>query len=91
MILARIDGVIVSTICHPSLAGCRTVICQPLDDRGRAEGEPILALDPLGAGRHQTVMISTDGSRTRELVGDPHSPLRNFILAVIDEPAPETA
>ncbi|HVZ63744.1 MAG TPA: EutN/CcmL family microcompartment protein [Lacunisphaera sp.] len=91
MILARIDGVIVSTLCHPSMVGCRTVVCQPLDEQGRAEGEPILALDPLGAGQHQAVMISTDGSRTREYVGDPHSPLRNLILAVIDEPAKETA
>ncbi len=91
MILARVDGVIVSSVCHPSMAGCRTVICQPIDEAGRPEGPPILALDPLSAGQHQHVLISTDGSKTREYVQDPRSPLRNLILALVDEPARETA
>jgi microcompartment protein CcmK/EutM len=91
MILARVDGVIVTTVCHPSMVGCRSVICQPLDEHGRAEGAPILALDPLSAGRHQRVLVSTDGSHTREYVRDPKSPLRNLIMAIVDEPEPETA
>jgi microcompartment protein CcmK/EutM len=91
MILARVDGVIVSSICHPSMNGCRTVICQPVDESGREEGAPILALDPLSAGQHQQVLISTDGSKTRDHVGDPMSPLRNIILAIVDEPERGTA
>ena len=91
MILARIDGVIHSTVCHPSLRGCRSVICQPLDESGRAEGAPILALDPLSAGQHQRVLISTDGSKTRDYVKDPRSPLRNIILAIVDDLEKETA
>jgi microcompartment protein CcmK/EutM len=85
MILARVDGVIVTTVCHPSMHGCRTIICQPLDEQGREEGAPVLALDPLSAGQHQRVLISTDGSHTREFVRDPKSPLRNMILAIVDE------
>ncbi len=85
MMVARVDGVIVSTVCHPSMAGHRTIICQPLDEHGREEGAPILALDPHAAGRHQRVLVSTDGSHTRAHVGDPRSPLRNIILGVIDE------
>jgi microcompartment protein CcmK/EutM len=84
MLLARIDGSIVATACHPSMAGHRTVICQPLDAAGREEGTPILALDPLGAGLHQRVILSTDGSATRALVGDPKSPLRNLIIGLVD-------
>jgi microcompartment protein CcmK/EutM len=85
MILARIDGVIVSTVCHPSMHGCRTVICQPVDEQGREEGPPVLAVDPLSAGQHQRVLISTDGSNTRNYVQDQKSPLRNLILAIVDE------
>lgn len=90
MNFARIDGVVVSSACHPSMQGHRTVICQPLDQAGVDDGPPVLALDAHGAGLHQHVLISTDGSATRELVGDEHSPLRNFILAVVD-PAPTRA
>jgi len=84
MLLARIDGTIVATACHPSMAGHRTVICQPLDAQGREEGTPVLAVDPLGAGLHQRVILSTDGSATRELVGDPKTPLRNLIIGIVD-------
>ena len=84
MILARVDGVIVSTVCHPSMNGHRMIICQPLDEKGREEGAPILALDPHGAGQHQRVFVSTDGSHTRAHVKDPKSPLRNIILGIID-------
>ncbi len=87
MILARVDGVIVSTIHHPSLAGHRSVICQPLDETGAAEGAPVLAIDPLGAGRHERVLLSTDGSHTRAHVADPRSPLRNLVMAIVDAPA----
>lgn len=87
MIHARIDGTMVTSACHPSMAGTRTVICQPLDADGRDDGAPILAIDSLGAGLHQRVMVSTDGSATRELVRDPKSPLRNFVLGIIDPTA----
>ena len=48
MFLARVDGVIVATVGHPSMAGHRSIICQPLDEQGRDEGAPVLAVDPLG-------------------------------------------
>jgi microcompartment protein CcmK/EutM len=91
MILARVDGVVVSTVCHPSMAGFRSIICQPLDENGRDEGLPFLAIDCEGAGQHERVLISTDGSRTREIVKDPKSPLRNYVVAIVDEPEKETA
>lgn len=84
MTYARIDGSIVPATCHPSMAGWRTVICQPLDEHGRDAGAPLLALDPLGAGLHQHVLLSTDGATTRVRVGDPRTPLRNLIIGVVD-------
>ena len=87
MVHARVDGVVVSTVCHPSMRGCRMIICQPLDEKGRDDGSPILALDPHAAGHHQRVVLSTDGSATREYVGDPRSPLRNIIIGIVDDPS----
>jgi microcompartment protein CcmK/EutM len=87
MLLARVDGVIVATVCHPSMHGYRTIICQPLDGQGRDEGAPLLAVDPHAAGLHQHVILSTDGAATRAYVKDPKSPLRNMIIGVIDAAA----
>ncbi|MGD1031218.1 MAG: EutN/CcmL family microcompartment protein [Opitutaceae bacterium] len=87
MVHARVDGVVVSTVCHPSMRGCRMIICQPLDEKGADDGLPILALDPHAAGQHQRVVLSTDGSATRDYVGDPRSPLRNIIIGIVDDPS----
>ena len=84
MLYARVDGSVVATIAHPSMRGRRTVICQPLDTDGNDDGTPVLALDPHGAGLHQKVVLSTDGSTTRIVVDDPHSPLRNLIIGLVD-------
>lgn len=85
MVHARVDGSVVATIAHPSMRGRRTVICQPLDADGHDDGIPVLAVDPYGAGLHQKVVLSTDGSSTRILVGDSHSPLRNLIVGLVDD------
>lgn len=85
MNLCRVDGNVVSTICHPSMRGWPMLLCQPLDDQGNDRGQPVLALDPLGAGLHDRVILTTDGSSTQETVGDPNSPLRNMIIAILDD------
>jgi len=86
MILVRVDGNIVTTACHPSLRGFRTVICQPLAADGCDDGAPVLAVDTLGAGLHQKAILSTDGSQTRVLVRNGSSPLRNHLVALVDDP-----
>ena len=84
MILARIDGFATATVAHPSLKGQRIVLCTPVDENGRDAGSPIGALDPLGAGRHQHVYLTTDGSWTQSCVHDATSPIRNQVLGIVD-------
>jgi len=88
MFLARVEGNLVATRKHPSLEGWRLVICQPIDNAGRAEGCPQVAIDPHGAGLHQRVVISSDGKATRKAVGDEKSPARWMIVGIIDEKEP---
>ena len=85
MILARVDGKAVSTISHASLTGFKLLICQPIDETGADTSEPILAVDSLGAGMHQRVLITTDGAGIRDRVGNEHSPIRYWTNAVLDD------
>jgi len=85
MLLARVEGNVVATRKHPSLEGWRLVICQPIDNAGRPEGAPQVAIDAHGAGMHQRVIISSDGMATRKAVGDQNSPARWMITALVDE------
>ena len=84
MIPAQVVGRAVSSHCHPSLKGCKMLICQPLDEDGIAGGAPLVAIDLFGAGLHSKVFVSTDGVGARHLVHDEFSPIRNFIQGVID-------
>ena len=89
MLLARVEGNVVATRKHPSLVGWRLVICQPIGFTGDPEGVPQVAIDPHGAGMHQRVIISSDGSAARIAVKNPKSPARWLIIGIVDEKQPE--
>jgi microcompartment protein CcmK/EutM len=61
------------------------VICQPINESGAVEGAPQVAIDAHGAGMHQRVVISSDGSAARQMVGDEKSPVRWMIVGIVDE------
>jgi microcompartment protein CcmK/EutM len=88
MLLARVEGSVIATRKHPSYAGWRLIICQPIDVGGTPEGTPQVAIDPYGAGMHERVLISSDGLATRRAVGDPKSPARWMIIGIVDELEP---
>lgn len=88
MLLARVEGNVVATRKHPSFEGWRLVICQPINHAGDPEGSPQIAIDSHGAGMHSRVVISSDGSAARAMVGDEKSPARWLVLGVVDEKEP---
>jgi microcompartment protein CcmK/EutM len=90
MLLARIEGNLVATRKHASLEGWRLLICQPINRAGDPEGAPQVAIDAHGAGMHQRVIISSDGSAARVAVGHERSPVRWMIIGIVDEKEPGT-
>lgn len=90
MFLARVVGNLTATRKHPSFEGWRLIICQPITQQGEETGVPIVAIDAHGAGMHERVIISSDGAASRKAVGDPKSPARWMITAIVDEVHPGT-
>lgn len=80
MRLATIKGHVTATVKHRSLAGWRLLIAIPESP----DLAPQIVLDSLGAGIGQKVMISSDGSEARKLVGDERSPARWTVMGIID-------
>ena len=67
------------------MEGWKLLVVQPLQADGRSpEGDPILAVDRLGAGRGETVIISSDGRGARELLQSNNTPVRWFVLGIPD-------
>ncbi len=85
MLLGMVEGSVVSTIKHRSMEGWKVLIVQPLGHQGEPDGDPLLAIDMLGAGRGVKVLISNDGRGTREMIGDKTSPVRWSVIGVVDD------
>ena len=81
---AVVRGHATSTVRHDSLAGWRLLVCQPLGSDGQDSGDPVLALDKLGAGRGDRVILTSDGRGLRELIGRDDSPARWWTQGIID-------
>lgn len=85
MYLGLVMGSATATVKHPSMEGWKLLLVMALQADGRTpEGDPILVIDSLGAGRGETVMITSDGIGTRELVGSANSPVRWSVLGIRD-------
>jgi ethanolamine utilization protein EutN len=83
---ALVLGNAISTVKHPSLDNLKLLVCQPLAaDRRSRDGAPLLAVDHLGAGAGDMVMITSDGGAVRELYGLENSPIRWAVLGLIDD------
>lgn len=85
MQLARVIGHATSTVKHSSLDGWRLVVTQPLDAAGTADGVPLLAIDDVGCGLGDTVMLTSDGKAVRDLMKTNNSPVRWAIIGISDE------
>ena len=85
MLLARVKGRATATVKHPSLERQKLLVCLRLDPAGTPGGDPLLVVDQQGAGRGDTVMISSDGRGVRDLLGDTTTPVRWFTLGIVDE------
>jgi ethanolamine utilization protein EutN len=90
MQFAQVIGHATSTVKHASLKGWRLLIVQPLDARGQSDGVPLIALDALGSGRGDHVMISSDGKAAREMTGAEDSPAGYSIIGVADNEWPKS-
>jgi ethanolamine utilization protein EutN len=86
MHLARILGTATATVKHPSLAGTRLLVAQPLmADRNSPDGDPQLAIDTVAAGIGDTVVITSDGRLLREILKCDATPARWSTIALLDE------
>ncbi|MFG0240174.1 EutN/CcmL family microcompartment protein [Gimesia chilikensis] len=85
MLTGRVIGRATATAKHPSLAGWRLLLVQTLDIDGNADGFPELVIDQLGCGKHDLVLLTSDGAAVREMVGVDNTPIRWATMGVLDE------
>jgi len=82
MILARVVGTVVATRKDERLEGRKLLLCRPVNPQGEFEGSHVVAVDTVGAGFHETVLLVT-GSSARMAAGK-ESPLDSAIVGIVD-------
>ena len=85
MILGRVTGNVVSTIHHPIVDGRKLLLAERLDQDGKPTGGYLIALDGIGAGRGETVLILDEGNGARQVLDDDSAPVRSIIVGIVDE------
>jgi ethanolamine utilization protein EutN len=85
MQLGTVIGHATATVKHSSMHGLRMLVVQLLNVAREAEGDCVVAVDKLGAGAGDMVILNSDGKAARELVGDAKTPVRWFTIGIVDE------
>jgi len=74
-----------STVKHASLNGWKLLVVQFYGVDGRTpDGDPVLAVDTLGAGTGDEVILSSDGKETRTLLKSETTPVRWSVMGIQD-------
>lgn len=84
MKLARVVGTVVSTIKSPILEDRALLLVDLLEPDGRDAGGYLIAVDTVGAGAGETVLVLDEGTSARQIVGAPYGPLRTVIVGIVD-------
>ncbi|HET6142697.1 MAG TPA: EutN/CcmL family microcompartment protein [Candidatus Acidoferrales bacterium] len=84
MILARIVGTVVATRKDARLEGKKLLVVKPISPQGDDEPGYLIAVDTVGSGSGETVLIVT-GSSARNAAECKDRPVDAAIVGIVDE------
>ncbi len=84
MYIGKVIGTVVATRKDENLVGTKLMITQPLNKKLKPIGEPLVAVDTVGAGIGELV-IFTKGTAARIAAKKMDSPIDISIVGIIDE------
>jgi ethanolamine utilization protein EutN len=82
--IARVIGTLVSTQKHRTLIGAKLLLVQPLTVDDAPRGGPLLAIDSVGAGVGEKVLIVLEGRAAGEALRKKAAPVDAAIIGIID-------
>ena len=84
MLIAKVVGTVVSTQKHRSFEGAKLLLIQPLNVDATPRGTPLLAVDGVGAGVRETVLVVLEGRAAGEAIGHKAAPVDAAIVGIVD-------
>lgn len=83
MILGKVVGTVVSSTKNDGLSGARYLLVDKCNQQGVKKDNYLVALDLVGAGNDELVMVS-EGSSARETDATINKPLDAVIVGIVD-------
>jgi ethanolamine utilization protein EutN len=85
MLLGTVVGNVWATKKDPTLVGLRFLVIQPFTRDGKASAETLIAVDPLGAGIGERVLV-VFGRAARHCIGRSHDiGFQTAVAAIVDK------
>ena len=84
MILGRVVGTITSTINHPFYDAKKLLVVERTDAAGAPLADYLVAIDTVGAGVGERVLVLDEGTGARQIVGSKDAPVRSVIVGIVD-------
>ena len=84
MQIAKVIGTVVSTQKHRKFDGAKLMLVQPLNADDSPRGSALLAVDGVGAGVDEKVLIVLEGRAAGEALGRKAAPVDAAIVGIID-------
>jgi ethanolamine utilization protein EutN len=84
MLIGRVVGNVVSTQKHRKFESAKLLLVQPLNADDSPRGAAILAIDGVGAGVHEKVLVVVEGRAAGETLGQKGAPVDAAIVGIID-------
>jgi ethanolamine utilization protein EutN len=83
MLIAKVIGSAVASVKLDALKSSKLLVVSPADGSGVVNGAPFLAVDLVGAGSGELVVVS-QGSSARMVAGATTSPVDAAIIGILD-------
>jgi len=83
--VARVVGTVVATQKHRKFEGAKLLLVQPLNLDGTPRGTTLLAVDGVGAGVSEKVLIVLEGRAAGEALGRKAAPVDAAIVGIVDQ------
>jgi microcompartment protein CcmK/EutM len=84
MQIARVVGTVVATQKHNAFDGAKLLLVQPLTLDGQPRGVALLAVDSLGAGVHEKVLVVMEGRAAGQVLGRTLAPVDAAVVGIVD-------
>lgn len=84
MKLAVVTGQIVCTVRHQSMVHDKLLMVQMIDAQGKPDGQSAVAVDNIGAGTGEWVLL-VGGSSARHACHSDSSPVDLCVIGIVDE------